>query len=271
VSSESSLAAAGPDTRGAWMFARYAYAPNRLGYCGPPETATLAGVGAAAGGDVGSRDGEVRAAARRFSGAWPYLQVLARLTGISDPLDPRLVESYWLGGGVNATISSRAFGEALLEVIAPQAGHYWTHLTPELLDEAAGDHCFHVFGVYPWSRLLGKGMDEQPMHVLDSCRIRWGTVLSREGDEISVSSRRLSWDGVRLGLAESSVERVRVSVGGLSFLPDVAVGDQVALHWDWLSDRLTADQVEALEASTLRQLEATNRRLARERVSEGAR
>ncbi|MGH3568857.1 MAG: DUF6390 family protein [Pseudonocardia sp.] len=72
---------------------------------------------------------EVRAAARRFTGAWPYLEVLARLTGISDPLDPRLIESYWLGGGVNATISSRAFGEALLEVITPQAGHYWTHLT----------------------------------------------------------------------------------------------------------------------------------------------
>lgn len=99
MSSESPPAVAGLDTRGAWMFARYAYAPNRLGYCGPPETATLAGAGAAEGGGVGSRDGEVRAAARRFTGAWPYLRVLARLTGVSDPLDPRLVESYWLGVG----------------------------------------------------------------------------------------------------------------------------------------------------------------------------
>ena len=68
--------------RGAEMFARYAYAPNALGYCGPPLGATL-------------RDGsvdEVRRAATRFSGAWPYLRVLSRLTGIADPLDYRLVE-----------------------------------------------------------------------------------------------------------------------------------------------------------------------------------
>ena len=52
---------------GAEMFARYAYAPNALGYCGPPLGATL-------------RDGsveEVRSAATKFSGAWPYLRVLS--------------------------------------------------------------------------------------------------------------------------------------------------------------------------------------------------
>uniref|UniRef100_UPI002457BBB6 DUF6390 family protein n=1 Tax=Nocardia asiatica TaxID=209252 RepID=UPI002457BBB6 len=50
---------------GAEMFARYAYAPNRLGYCGPPDATAL-------------RDGsdeQVRAVARRFTSAWPYLRV----------------------------------------------------------------------------------------------------------------------------------------------------------------------------------------------------
>ena len=76
-----------PQSRGAEMFARYAYAPNALGYCGPPLGATL-------------RDGsveDVRLAATKFSGAWPYLRVLSEMTGITDPLDYRLVESYWLG------------------------------------------------------------------------------------------------------------------------------------------------------------------------------
>jgi hypothetical protein len=238
-------------TEGAWMFARYAYAPNKLGYCGPSDTAALV---------CPSTIEDVRAVATRFSGAWPYLQVLARLSGIADPLDHRLVESYWLGGGVGAEIDPHEFGAELLAVIGPQAGHYWTHLTTELLDQSAGDHSFHVFGVYPWSRLLGT-CPEQPLLVLDSCRIRWGTVVSRDGEDIEVLSRRLTWDGGRLGLGDPSVEKVRVSVNGLSFLPDVAPGDQVALHWDWLTDRLRADQVDALEASTWRQLEATNRRL----------
>jgi len=258
------------DAAGARMFARYAYAPNRLGYCGPPEPGTLARVAAmapAANGAAADGAGrDVRAMARRFSGAWPYLRVLAELTGIADPLDRRLVESYWLGGGVGAAIDSRAFGRRLLSLIGPQAGSYWTHLTPELLDEAAADHCFHVFGVYPWTRLLGTGPGpgaEQPLYVLDSCRIRWGTVLSRDGDEIEVSTRHLSWDGAVLGLGEPSIDRIRVSVDGLEFLPDVDFGDRVALHWDWLTDRLRPDQARALEASTLRQLAATNRRLAR--------
>ncbi|MFE7201940.1 DUF6390 family protein [Pseudonocardia alni] len=250
------------DVRGVEMFARYAYAPNRLGYCGPPGSGALA-AGAVAGGSTGSRTAadpvDVRAAARRFSGAWPYLQVLARLTGSDDPLDYQLVESYWLGRDLG--IDTAAFGAELLAVIGPQAGHYWTHLTPELLAGATCDHSFHVFGVYPWTRLLGKGMDAQPLRVLDSCRIRWGTVESRSGDEIEVRSRRLSWDGRELGLAEATVERVRVSVDGLSFVPDVAPGDEVALHWDWLTDRLTPEQARVLERSTERELAATNRRL----------
>ena len=71
-------------TDGAALFARYADAPNALGYCGPPE-------------GIGTTEAEIRASARRFSGVWPYLQVLARLTGTADPLDARLVEAYWLG------------------------------------------------------------------------------------------------------------------------------------------------------------------------------
>jgi hypothetical protein len=241
------------------MFARYAHAPNALGFCGPST-------------GLGATDAEIRAAARRFSGAWPYLQVLARLTGAADPLDGRLVEAYWLGRDLGIDLA--AFGADLLAVIGPQAGHYWTHLTPELLATGAPDHGFHVFGVYPWSRLLGKGMDAQPLHVLDNCRIRWGTVLSRHDDGIEVSTRHLSWDGTVLGLTEPTVERIEVTardavlgdaVLGDVVLGDVTVGDQVALHWDRLCDRLDTAQVTDLEAATLRELASTNHRLAQER------
>ena len=70
-------------TNGTEIFARYAYAPNRLGFCGPPEAVALRG----------GSDADVRAVARQFSGAWPYLWAMSRLTGISDPLDYRLVEN----------------------------------------------------------------------------------------------------------------------------------------------------------------------------------
>jgi hypothetical protein len=241
------------DTTGVEMFARYAYAPNALGFCGPPLGATL-------------RDGsvdEVRRAATRFSGAWPYLRVLSKLTGIADPLDHRLVESYWLGGGVGADLGAGEFFDALLAIIGPQAGRYWSHLTPELAREAAANHCFHVLGVYPWTRFLGRGMDEHPLGVLDNCRITWGTVVFRAGDEVEVMCQGLAWDGQSLSLAPARARRLDVWADGYSAVPDVAVGDEVAVHWGRLCGRLQPHQLRALADSTDRQLRVTSNRLAR--------
>jgi hypothetical protein len=238
------------DTDGPEMFARYAYAPNQLGYCGPRNSSRLLN---------GARD-EIEVAARQFTGAWPYLQVLSRMTGIADPLDYRLVESYWLGGGMGARLGSRAFTAELLAVIGPQAGHYWTHLTADLADEAAPNHCFHVFGVYPWSRLLGKGMDEHPLAVLDSCRIAWGTVVSTDDDSVVVSCQRLTWDGAALSLSAALTRTV--DRDGIS--PALAPGELVAVHWNRVCGRLNTEQVQALADSAHRQLYATNRRLARQ-------
>ena len=242
------------EIQGAEMFARYAYAPNALGYCGPPEARLRSA----------SVD-DVRAAAGQFSGAWPYLQVLARMTGIADPLDLRLVESYWLGGGVAAGLDPEEFTAELLAVIGPQAGHYWPHLSADLADEAAGNHCFHVFGVYPWSRLLGRGLDEHPLRVLDSCRISWATVVSRNSGEVQVRRRMLRWDGQALGLSEPALCRLEVWKDDYSAVPDVAVGDRVAVHWGRMCGRLTEHQLRALRDSTTRQLRVTNERLARDR------
>ncbi len=233
------------------MFARYAYAPNALGYCGPPLGATL-------------RDGsvnEVRNAATKFSGAWPYLRVLSKLAGISDPLDYRLVESYWLGGGVGAGLDPQDFFDALLAIIGPQAGRYWSHLTADLACEAAGNHCFHVFGVYPWTRFLGRRMDEHPLSVLDNCRITWGTVVSCTDADVEVLCRKLAWDGRALALAEPSARMLDVWADGYSAVPDVAVGDEVAVHWGRLCGRLSQEQVRALAESTDRQLRVTSQRL----------
>lgn len=232
------------------MFARYAYAPNRLGYCGPADARALHNGSAA----------DIRALARQFSGAWPYLRAMSRLTGITDPLDGRLVESYWLGGGIGADLDAGAFTTELLTIIAPMAGHYWSHLTADLAEEAAANHGFHVFGVYPWTRLLGRGADEHPIRILDSCRITWGTVVARDGGAVSVRCRRLVLDGPLLRLSAPALQRAELDAD--HFATEVAVGDQVALHWGRVCGRLDSAQTRALATSTARQLQVTNHRLA---------
>lgn len=244
-------------TSGEQLFARYAFAPNELGYCGPADTAALFELGA-----TGRTDADIAPIASRFSGVWHYLVVLAELAGIEDPLDERVVRAYWTGGALLGQIDRQAFGTQLIDRIGSRAGHYWSHLTAELGDEATATHGFHVFGVYPWSRLLPGDKSGHALKVLDSCRIRWGQVIAVDGDHVIVRSRALTWDGAKLDLSAARQERVRAVIDGVSFVAGAQPGDWLALHWDWACERLEPADVASLRYWARHQLEATNRRLA---------
>lgn len=241
-------------TAGERLFARYAHAPNALGYCGPSTADGLLRVARGQDADV-----DVRAVARGFSGAWPYQQILAELAGIPDPLDHDVVRGYWTGNAVTRSVSAEAFGRALLDRIRPQAGHYWAHLTEELLAEVAPTHAFHVLAVYPWTRLLDAG--PQALEVVESCRIGWGVVeqvgSGAAGErQVRVRHAALEYDGeLRLGAAETR------PVHEDGFVADLAPGDTVALHWGRICDRLDDEDVRELEHWTRWQLEASNTRI----------
>jgi hypothetical protein len=240
------------------LFARYAYAPNELGYCGPAQTQALFDLGV-----TGHTDADVHSIARHFSGAWPYAAVLAELAGVDDPLDEQVMRAYWTGGPLLDEIDRGDFGTKLLERIAADAGHYWGHLTPELLPEAAPTHGFHVFGVYPWTRLL-TDIPEQALHVIDNCRIRWGQVIGIEGDYLTMSSPRLVWDRSVLALGEPEPERVRYAVGGAAFVAEPEPGEWLTMHWDSVCERVRPDELHWLRTCTEWQLTVTNERLAHE-------
>src|SRR6476661_1246281 len=110
------------------VFAQYAHAPNALGYCGPPGSERLQAVACGEAPDT-----DVVALAKQFSGAWPYQEVIAQLAGIPDPLDERVVRAYWTSDELSGHIDRAEFGVALLARLASQAGHYWKHLTEDLL------------------------------------------------------------------------------------------------------------------------------------------
>src|SRR4051794_6295545 len=73
---------------GPLLFAKYAYPPNSLGYCGPRDSASLLGYGSERVVDDG-----LRQLARGFEAAYPYLELIARASGIADPFDRRVVEA----------------------------------------------------------------------------------------------------------------------------------------------------------------------------------
>lgn len=240
------------------LFARYAHAPNALGYCGPAAALGLQQVACGDGDDV-----DVRRLAQQFSGAWPYQQMMAGLAGVGvDPLSEQVGRAYWTGNDLTRSLDAGRLGELLLERFAGQAGHYWTHLTDELLAEVTPTHVFHVLGVYPWSRLLSTGLPE-PLRVLDSCRIRTAEVLEVDHDGALVRADTLTWDGRFLGLSSPREERVARRTPAGTFTDSLQPGDRVAAHWGFVCDRLTAAESGELLGWTERQVELTNVRLSR--------
>jgi len=231
------------------LFARYAYPPNRLGLCGP-EAAPGALQRASA---VDER--ELRELARGFEGAFPYLSLIASENDVADPLDPRVVESYWLGDGLGPRVGPSRFHRQLTDRFRQRTSlPDWLWLEQALDGGAHPSHAFHVLEVFPRVGLLR----EEPAPVvetIDACRIRWGRVEEVVGDRLAVRARRLEMTDGRLVLGPPVTEAVHAPTGLAT------PGDWVSLHWGWACDRLSPAQVARLVRSTSAALELANERI----------
>jgi Family of unknown function (DUF6390) len=245
---------AGPErVVGPVLFARFAYPPNALGYCGPADAADLFGT-AAAGTDLA----QLRHLATGFEGAWPYLELIAAGNHIADPLDARVVEAYWLGNPLLLRVPSTLVAASLDERFGRRTGPRLEFVVGTISAGGIPQHNFHVFAVYPWVGLLRAGKVDAPLQVLDQCRIRWGRVEGVCGDRATVRCRGLAFDGSRLFLGPERVDEVRHSLGGIGLVGPLAPGDVVALHWDWVCDRLSTTTLRWLRYCTARNLTAVN-------------
>jgi hypothetical protein len=236
------------------LFARYAFPPNSHGFCGPADFGGFFEYGVAGVDDRG-----LRAMAQQFAGAWPYLQLIADATGLSDPLDRRVVEAYWIGSPRLDQVDTRSVGDSMEDRFRAMTGSRFATLTEGVLAGGVPHHSFAVFCIYPYTGLLtDRRKAPQALTVLDRCRIRWGRVRAVHGDQVVVDSRPLSWDGRTLQLGQLQTETVVQSVDGIGMVGRLVPGDWVSLHWEWICDRLTPGQVGRLRRYTERHLAIVN-------------
>jgi hypothetical protein len=244
------------ETAGPLLFARYAYPPNALGLCGADSPRTLLEYGDARESDAGLAE-----LARTFDGAWPYLTLIANSNGITDPLDPRVVEAYWVGNELLERVRPRELARHVDDRFRGRIGAAREYLFDAVAAGAVPHHCFHVFSVYPWLGLLRTGAVDQPLHVLDQCRTTPAVVQSVDGESLDVLARPLLWDdeaGV-LKLGDPTTRTVRWQDDGLAFVLQPRPGDHVSLHWDFVCDVLSPTAARALVRATRRALHAVNR------------
>ena len=228
------------------LFAQYAFPPNVLGYCGPADSGLTEGL--AASGAVG----ELAHVVVQFEGAWPYLELIGGRSGL-DPLDPRVVEAYWIGNELLDGFDTLTWGNSVDERFRARSGSNWSTVESGIAD-GAPNHAFHVFCVYPWVGLLRSGYADHALEVIDRCRIRWGTVEACVGRDLIVNSIPLVWDGATLSLGEPRLETVAGSIGSTVYQP----GAVVSLHWDYVCEELGPRQLGHLQRQTSRHLSIVN-------------
>jgi hypothetical protein len=241
---------------GLLRFARYAFPPNERGLCGPDRAPELAEAI-----EAGVGDPDVRSIAEGFSGAWPYLVLLGSELSRGDPLDPAVVDAYWLGEPCGRRVQVSSLGDSLRERFGGRGG--WEGLRDSVELGGWPTHAYHVFTVYPWVGLIRSGLVDPGLDVIDRCRIRWGRVVEISGDRAVVMSDQLLWNGHSIEAGPPRAETVSV----LRNDGDIEAGGLVSLHWGWVCEPITPRQQRWLQASQEYHLQLANRSGATARIA----
>jgi len=234
---------------GTLRFIRYAFMPNRLQYCGGDDNRTLLQYATA-----GVTDPDLTPMLRRFTGAMPYLELIARSNGIADPFDERVVEAYWIGNGLLERVEVRQLYDDML-------ARFGSRLTGRMREIVLGKapagarphHAFHILDVH--SRV---GELAHSMETLDGCRVSSARVVTAEGAELIVDRSPLELREGKLVVGAPRRERVLRQVEGQGFADTAAVGDLVSLHWGWVCEVLSEAQRASLERWTEHHLAIAN-------------
>lgn len=239
---------------GAVLFGRYAFPPQRLGYCGPDDHRALFDYTVRKFSDKGLIELE-----RQFDGAYPYLRLIALANRLPDPFDRRVVEAYWIGNDYLERVSESPFYTSLKERFqARMDGRTFGWLMGKLDHGARPHHNFHVFDVYRAAGLMRDREATISLDRMDSCRVSWGTVTAIEGAELVLARQPLVIRDGKLALGPDEPARAQRQIDGRGFADDVRVGDTVSAHWNWVCERLTSTALARLQANTRRAMALAN-------------
>ena len=241
---------------GIQLGARFSLATNRLRYCGPADAEGHFLRAISEGTDLEASAN----ALLQFEALAPYLRAIAAKHGRM-PFDFDVVEAYWIGNDLLDSFTQDDFRAILVELGKhglPRS--IVARLSSRLPEHPFPHHAFHVMFVGVGA-VTGKV--ETTLENMEKCRPGWGRVEHLEDGRVVIDKPRLLLDEgrLRLGEPERSVHPLDSRL-----LPEVSLGDWVALHWGLPVALVTGTQRDRLETYTSRAIEATNRALAELRV-----
>jgi hypothetical protein len=191
---------------------------------------------------------------KNFEAAYPYLKFIAEQTGINDPFDKRVVESYWIGNDLLKMIDKKAFYQWCYERYGKQASPKALKLLVGTVPKGAlPHHSFHVFNSY----LRNKHFDKI-LHFINECKISSGVVTAENGDCITVNYSPIVLGLKGFSLGELSEKNVYFKLGDKGFIDKPKIGETISFHWGFVCDKLTDEQNRNLKKITSEQLRLFN-------------
>jgi len=176
-----------------------------------------------------------------------------------DPLDRRVVEAYWLGNDLLDAVTPDEFARSLALRFRPRLREEgWRWLREKPSRGAVPVHAFHVLDVFPRVGLLRSGSVDAVLETIESCRIRWGRVLARQGDFLVVNAVPIELRDGRLDLGRPRTECVQAWRDGSTFVDHADPGDIVSIHWSFACDRLSPTRLRQLIGWTRREIRVAN-------------
>lgn len=237
---------------GTILFARYAFMPNRLNYCGGDDNKAIFDYCAANRTDSG-----LAFMLQKFQAAYPYLKLIARANNIPDAFDNRVVEAYWIGNELLNRVDLARFHDSLRERFSRQLNPVTlNYLLGKPAAGARAHHSFHVFDVHSRTGSL-----EHNLENMENCRIGWGRIKETGATHFMVEHQPLVLEGGRLKLGDMRNKEVLCQIKGTGFIADPKIGDFISFHWNWACDTLTPGQASKLERYTRYHLEIANQTL----------
>ncbi|MFA6048820.1 MAG: DUF6390 family protein [Candidatus Micrarchaeia archaeon] len=233
---------------GLGLACRFSLEPNKLGYCGATDSWSvfleyLQNRGSAAG---------VRKKFESFYALMPYLRLIARENGISDPLDERVVEAYWLGNKLLDSVSEKAIAEMIRTKLCGKGllpKSFAEKLAGNVPKGALAHHSFQVLYVHfitgrlPWT-----------LQNANRCLPKWGKIISTKGSKAVVGTFKVAQKRGKYVMLPAR-EVVESSVCGWQ-TAECKKGALVATHWGLAVKTLNSRECARLQKYTRRTLTA---------------
>jgi len=241
------------------VFVKYAFPPNRLGYCGPQKSDLFFQIFT----DIKEKQKkgvkvktkllkELRNLSEQFKAATLYLEIIAKTYEINDIFDKQVVEAYWLGNDLLNNVEFKILYKGLEEkniniFLNDSRQNDNCQIVTDaknVILKAKPHHTFHVLNIYTQKEFTLKNY-KIILEAIDNCRIRWGIVENICVDNkikdfyatIDVKYFFLEFDKYgNLVLEKEMIGKF------FTINTSIKIGDIVSLHYDFICDKLTLEQ-----------------------------